>query len=120
MSYAQGGIELTIKAKSNLRPSSTTPTELLGNYDSKYWVRYVVQHYQELNHNDCLDKSVLWFLLSKKSCWNQRERQLASPGIWNFRESTNQVQEHRMPLQAYIQKILDSHYCLLTTSWIPA
>ena len=77
VSYTQWGSELLVKAKSNLRPSRTRPTELFGNYGYQYWVRYVAQHYQELNHDDFLAKSVLWCLLSEKSCWNQTERQPA-------------------------------------------
>ena len=66
VSYAQWGSELVVKAKSNLRPSRTTPTELFGNYGYQYWVRYAAQHYQELNHDNFLAKSVLWCLLSER------------------------------------------------------
>ncbi len=37
-------------------------------------VKYAVTKYQNLNHDDLLAKSVLWCLLSEKSCWKSRER----------------------------------------------
>ena len=35
------------------------PQNFFGNYGYEYWVRYVAQHYQELNYDDFLAKSVL-------------------------------------------------------------
>ena len=48
--YAQWGNELVVKDTSNLCLAQTRLTELFGNYDYKYWVKYVAQHYQELDH----------------------------------------------------------------------
>ena len=75
--YYQRGNELVVKGKNILRPAQTRLTELFGNYGYEYWVKYVAQHYQELDHDDFLAKSVLWCLLSEKSCWNQKEREPA-------------------------------------------
>ena len=76
--YKQVRLELQVRASRDLRAHPTKPTELFGNYGPMYWIKYVAQHYRELNHEEFLAKSVLWCLLSDDSCWTQQERE---PGL---------------------------------------
>ncbi len=72
--YNRRGRELEIIASKDLHADPTKATELFGNYGQTYWTKYVIGKYQELDHNDFLAKSVLWCLLSEKSCWSAHER----------------------------------------------
>lgn len=78
VAYKQVRLELQVRASRDLQAHPTQPTELFGNYGPMYWIKYVAQHYRELNHEEFLAKSVLWCLLSDDSCWTQQERE---PGL---------------------------------------
>lgn len=72
--YRQRGRELVVKASKEIQPNRDQATELFSTYKLQYWIKYVVRHQQDLDHEDFLARSVLWCLLSDHSCWSSSER----------------------------------------------
>jgi hypothetical protein len=72
--YSRKGLELEVQAAKPITADQHLATELFGNYGLEYWVRYTARNFHKFDLDDFLAKSVLWCLLSRKSCWSAAER----------------------------------------------